>query len=76
MNKNSHKYDKPKILAVDIDTAVIDNLLEDGFNIDIGTFGKSYSASEGQECGLNGNLPYLLEKDIVIVNLNRDDTLG
>lgn len=75
MNKNSHKYDKPKILAVDIDTAVIDNLLEDGFNIDIGTFGKSYSASEGQECGLNGNLPYLLEKDIVIVNLNRDDTL-
>jgi hypothetical protein len=74
-NANLTIYNKPKILTIDLNDEVIDQLKQEGFNIEVGTFGKNYSVQEGDECGLNGSLPYILEKDIVIVDLNRDENI-
>lgn len=63
------KYQTPKILLVDIDEKTTNKLIEKGFNIDTGTFGKKYKSKPGEECGLNGNLPFLTEKNIVVVDL-------
>lgn len=70
------KFLVPKVLAVDINESVTDKLIKDGFNVDIGTFGKNYPVKEGHECDFNGELPYLTEKDIIIVDLNRDSSLN
>jgi hypothetical protein len=75
-NINICEFPVPKVLAVDVSESVTDRLIKDGFNVDIGTFGKNYSVEKGQECGFNGELPYLTEKDIVIVDLNRDNSLN
>ena len=74
-NEATYKYHNPQILCVDMSPSVIEKLQNDGFNVDVGTFGLNYSAKKGQPCGFNGDLPYLIEKDIVIVNLNRDKSL-
>lgn len=66
------KYEVPKILLVDIDENTTEKLINAGFNIDSGTFGSKYKDREGAECGLNHSLPYLTEKNIIIVDMNED----
>lgn len=67
------KYEIPKILLVDVDKITQERLKNDGFNIDIGTFGNKYHVVRGEECGLNCLLPMLTEKDIVIVDMNAEN---
>ncbi|MFL0198695.1 hypothetical protein ACJDU8_24525 [Clostridium sp. WILCCON 0269] len=70
------KYEIPKILLVDVDNSIKEKLLEDGFNIDIGTLGHRYNEVIGCECGLNYSLPCLTEKNIIIVDMKEDNSLG
>lgn len=66
------KYEIPKILLVDVDEATQESLKNDGFNIDIGTFGSKYPVRRYEECGFNCSLPLLTEKDIIIVDMNTE----
>lgn len=70
------KYEIPKILLVDVDTFTKNRLCDDGFNIDYGTLGKKYKEERYEECGFNYNLPYITEKDIVIINMKEDGSYG
>lgn len=63
------KYESPKILAVDIGKENIEELKGKGFNIESGTFGYRYRCEPYDEVELNGELPFITEKDIAIVNL-------
>lgn len=69
-NNNIIKYENPKIMLVDMDKRVENELKNEGFDIEVGTFGVPYASEEGNICGLNGSLPYIDEKEIVIVTLN------
>lgn len=66
------KYEKPKILTIDINKNEVEKLRCMGFNIDMGTFGYSYNCNEYDEVNTNGKLPYITEKDIIIVDLNNN----
>lgn len=70
------KYEKPSIFFIDIDKAVEDLLSNNGFNITSGTFGAKYAVKRDTECGLNGKLDYLTEKEVVFVNLKEEDKYG
>lgn len=69
------QYESPKILVVDVDSENIDKLRAEGFNIEAGTFGKSYKCEQYDEVQLNGSLPCITEKDIVIVNLDSNKAI-
>lgn len=69
------QYKSPKILVVDVEVENIDKLRVEGFNIEAGTFGKSYKCEQYDEVKLNGSLPCITEKDIVIVNLDSDKAI-
>lgn len=74
-NSNSiQKYELPKILAIDMDEEEIMKLKEEGFNIEVGTFGYGYRCNQYDECYLNGSLPHITEKDIVIIDLDEKKT--
>ena len=36
------KYDKPKILLIDVESSALTTLIETGFNVKEGTFGQPY----------------------------------
>jgi len=63
----------PQILLVDVDEETQRRLEEDGFNIDIGTFGSKYRVIDSKECGFNHKLPFLTEKDIIVVDMNKEN---
>jgi len=66
------KYEVPSILLIDVDKVTQEGLRNDGFNIDIGTFGSNYAVGGSEECGFNCSLPLLAEKDIIIVDMNTE----
>lgn len=66
-NNHEVKFNNPKILLVDLDNTINEELVAKGFNVQSGTFGSPYITKSGQRCQLNGHLPYLSEKDLVIV---------
>lgn len=71
---NKVLYDVPKILLVDINDDVSTQLSKDGFNITTGSFGKKYRTNgRNPICMLNGELPFLTEQDIIIVDMTRED---
>lgn len=70
------KYSDPKIMLVDVDEDTQNRLREEGFNIEVGTFGRSYKVERDEVCGLNGHLPFITEKDVVIVKLNEEKELN
>lgn len=70
ISKSICKYESPKILTVDISDENIEKLKGMGFNIEVGTFGYRYVCDEYDEVKLNGELPFITEKDIAIVNLS------
>src|SRR5437867_6647504 len=62
-------YPKPKILVVDVPTAMSDALAAKGFNITVGSFGKPYQVVK--HSGFvpligEANLPNYTEQEIVI----------
>lgn len=63
------KYNTPRIKLVDIDSNIYEKLIDEGFNVSVGTFGCKYSVSKDTECSLNGNLDGLTETDVVIIDL-------
>ncbi len=69
------KYENPKILAVDIDDKDVIKLKNSGFNVDEGTFGYSFRCNQYDEVNFNGKLPFITEKDIVVVNMLNDRTI-
>ncbi|QOR35071.1 hypothetical protein IMX26_16675 [Clostridium sp. 'deep sea'] len=66
------KYLDPKIMCIDIEDDVIDKLIQEGFNVDRGSFGYKYLVNPDSECKLNYKLEYLSEKEVVIINLKDD----
>ena len=67
------KYDKPKVLLIDVESSAFDALAETGFNVKTGTFGQPYKvqkASEFQQLISESLLPNYTEQEIVIVDFH------
>jgi len=67
------KYDKPKILLIDLESSAFETLAEAGFNVKEGTFGQPYKvkmASGFQPLISEPRLPNYTEQEIVIVDLH------
>ncbi len=67
------KYDKPKILLIDVESSAFDTLSEAGFNVKAGTFGQPYKvqmSSGSQPLISEPRLPNYTEQEIVIVDLH------
>ncbi|MGO8755168.1 MAG: hypothetical protein ACLQHK_08055, partial [Gallionellaceae bacterium] len=66
------KYPKPKILLIDLPKRASDVLLEMGFNVNTGSFGKPYKVQKSSSflplIGL-GTLPNYTEQEIIVVDL-------
>lgn len=66
------KYDKPKILLIDVESSAFDTLVETGFNVKAGTFGQPYKVDMGsgfQPLISKPLLPNYAEQEIVVVDL-------
>lgn len=63
----------PKIMLIDIDEETKSSLLKKGFNITNGTFGEKYFVGHFEECGLNFDLPNIIEQDILVLDLMNDN---
>ena len=66
------KYDKPKILLIDVESNATDELVKLGFNVKSGTFGKPYRVEKSSDFQQVISKPYLpnhTEQEIVVVDL-------
>jgi len=66
------KYDKPKILLIDMPEEASNGLLKQGYNVSIGSFGNPYKvpiSDSYQPIICNGSLPNVTEQEIVIIDL-------
>ncbi len=66
------KYDKPKILLIDLNSSAFENLAEAGFNVKEGTFGQPYKVKKTsgfQPLISESRLPNFTEQEIVVVDL-------
>lgn len=67
------KYDKPKILLIDVELSAFEALAHAGFNVKAGTFGQPYKvtmSSGFQQLISESRLPNYAEQEIVIVDLH------
>jgi hypothetical protein len=67
------KFEKPKILLIDLDPAVCEVLQRDGWNVTRGTFGKPYRVSNRlpfEPIVINAVLSDYAEQEIVAINLD------
>jgi hypothetical protein len=70
------KYPKPKVLLVDLPISASQALIEKGFNVSVGSFGKPYKvqkSSSYQPLIGSGKLPNYTEQEIVVIDLHYDD---
>lgn len=77
-DKSQPKYQKPKILLIDLPGACVDRVLAVGFNVLAGTFGSPYKIeiSDGYEPVVaKASLPNVTEQEIVIIDLTSPKTL-
>lgn len=66
------KYQKPKILLIDLPNELTNKLKSSGFNVSAGTFGSPYKvevSDEYQPVIPNPNLPNFSEQEIIIIDL-------
>lgn len=66
------KYQKPKILLIDLPNELTNKLTSAGFNVSAGTFGSPYKvevSDEYQPVIPNPNLPNFSEQEIIIIDL-------
>src|SRR4030042_3708988 len=76
--KSCLKYDKPKILLMDMPEEAANSLLKQGYNVSIGSFGNPYKVTKSdsyQPIICNGKLPNVAEQEIIIVDLEEPETL-
>ena len=74
----SLKYEKPKILLIDMPGEAADNLLKQGYNVSVGSFGNPYKvplSDSYQPVICNGKLPNVTEQEIVFVDLEQPEIL-
>ena len=72
------KYEKPKILLIDLPEEVIERVRSAGFNASAGTFGSPYKVtkSDGYRPVItNADLPNYSEQEIVFIDLTPPETL-
>lgn len=70
--KDGIKYQKPKILLIDLPSELTNKLKSAGFNVSAGTFGSPYKvevSDEYQPVIPNPNLPNFSEQEIIIIDL-------
>lgn len=68
---------KPDIIAVDLGDSIVRVLQGGKFNVNAGSFGTRYIVPQGKvvRAVLTHRLPYLEEKDIIIINPNTPETI-
>jgi hypothetical protein len=72
------KYQKPKILLIDLPDTVIDGVRSAGFNASAGTFGSPYEVKLGdgyQPVIPKYHLPNYTEQDVIIIDLTPPETI-
>ncbi|NQE46089.1 hypothetical protein C5S31_08730 [ANME-1 cluster archaeon GoMg2] len=76
--KDTPKYQKPKILLIDLPDSVLDSVRFAGFNASTGTFGSPYKVelSDGYRPVIyKADLPNYTEQEIIIIDLTPPETL-
>ena len=71
-------YKTPKILMIDCEEKLSEKVKKNGFDVEVGTFGTKYKVeTNGRRliCRLNHSMPNIIEKDVVIVNMKKDEIL-
>jgi len=77
-NKNIIKYQKPKILLIDLPNELTNTLKSAGFNVSAGTFGSPYKvkiSDDYQPVIPNFDLPNFSEQEIIIIDLTAPSIL-
>ena len=77
--KNFIKYQKPKILLIDLPNELTNKLKSVGFNVSAGTFGSPYKVKirdDYQPVIHNFNLPNFSEQEIIIIDLTAPPILN
>ena len=72
--ENKIKYDTPEVLMIDCEQDFVKKLSDNGYNIDIGTFGKIYDIfndSTSNVCTFNNNIENIIDKDVVIIDMKQ-----
>jgi hypothetical protein len=70
------KYERPKILAIDLGREVLETLGKEGFNVVGGTFGTPYRVLKGSNYEpviVKASLPNYTEQEIIIADLVPDE---
>jgi len=76
--KDTPKYQKPKILLIDLPDSVLDSLRSLGFNASAGTFGSPYKvelSDSYRSVICKPDLPNYTEQEIIIIDLTPPKTL-
>ena len=72
------KYDKPKILLIDMPEKTTKGLLSQGYNVSEGSFGNPYKITQSDSYKpiiCNGKLPNVTEQEIIIIDLEEPEVL-
>ena len=72
------KYQKPKILLIDLPDTVIDGVRSAGFNASSGTFGSPYKVKLGDDYRPvipKAHLPNCTEQEVIIIDLTPPETI-
>ena len=73
------KYEKPKILLIDLPDDVLERVQSVGYNASAGTFGSPYKVDKSDDCSpviiKEFNLPNHTEQEIIFVDLTPPETL-
>jgi len=72
------KYQKPKILLIDLPDTVIDSVRSAGFNASAGTFGSPYKVKLGDgylPVIPEYHLPNYTEQEVIIIDLTPPETI-
>jgi hypothetical protein len=70
------KSEHPKVLLIDLPLAVKEKLAAEGFNVDIGTFGKAYISAPRKYVQLDHSLPNFTEQEIVFLSTKQPSTFA
>lgn len=73
----SIKYNKPEILMIDCEEEISKRLKEQGFNVEVGSFGQKYKIRDSymkNSCIFNGDIDNIVEKDVVIIDMRQRRT--
>lgn len=78
VKNNQIRYKKPKILLIDLEKNISDDLKNSGFNVSDGTLGPCYNVKPKKEylpIYFDPKLPNLCEQEIICINLKVNNVL-